>query len=449
MAQETEKVPLRVILLYALGQAGWSLAVYGVSNLLNYFYMPPEADNADISPPYIYQGAILGVVTLLGLISFGGRFIDAFIDPIVAGWSDRTVSRIGRRRKFMAFAFVPLALFGWLAFIPLQAGVSLLNAAWLIIVLLIFYFSFSMYVTPYTALISELGHRGNQTLLISTVVSVAWAVGFGIGINIYYCQSLVQAAVHVAPHVAFQIVLGLFSLLSALLMAVPVLFVNEPRYCAQIPSEKGSWEAVKLVFQNHNFKWFAVSDLLYWLSLTFIQMGMGYYITILLGLPPKQASLLQMVMLGASFLFYVPVNIMAHKWGKKRLMQVSFLSFSAVFIAVAFMGKLSVSPVVHAVGLGIIAALPIAIFSILPNAVVADIIDEDAILTGDHKAGQFYAVRTFMMKVGISLANLLFPSLLLLGKSSQNSTGIRLTAIVAAIFCFLGWLCFKPYRDKF
>ena len=447
--QQIDKTPLSVLLLYAIGQTGWSLAVYGVSNLLNYFYLPPEADHATVFPSYIYQGAILGIATLLGLISFGGRFIDAFIDPIVAGWSDRTVSRLGRRRKFMALSFIPLALFGWLAFMPLQEGESTLNALWLIFTLALFYFSLSMYVTPYTALISELGHKGNQTMLISTIVSVTWALGFGIGISIYYVQQLIGDAMAWPPHKAFQAGLGIFALLSALFMAIPVLFVNEPRYSTQIPSEKSSWEAVKAVFNDHNFKWFAVSDLMYWVSLTFIQMGMGYYITVLLELPSEQASLLQMVMLGVSFLFYVPVNIMARKWGKKRLMQISFLSFALVFIAVACMGKLAIPPLTYALGLGVLAALPIAIFSILPNAVVSDIIEQDALETGDHKAGQFYAVRTFMMKVGISLANLLFPSLLLLGKSSENSFGIRLTAIIAALFCILGWAFFRPYRDKF
>jgi hypothetical protein len=34
--------PLKVLILYAMGQLGWSLASFSVGNLLIYFYMPPE-----------------------------------------------------------------------------------------------------------------------------------------------------------------------------------------------------------------------------------------------------------------------------------------------------------------------------------------------------------------------------------------------------------------------
>ena len=58
----------------------------------------------------------------------------------------------------------------------------------------------------------------------------------------------------------------------------------------------------------------------------------------------------------------------------------------------------------------------------------------------------FYGVRNFMMKMGISLANLIFPSLLLFGKSADNPAGVQLTAAAAAVFCILGWVLFRKYE---
>ena len=80
--------PLKVLILYALGQFGWSLGGYGVGNLLIYFYMPPE-QGQPMFPSFLHQGAVLGVFTLIGILSAGGRLLDAFVDPLIANWSDR------------------------------------------------------------------------------------------------------------------------------------------------------------------------------------------------------------------------------------------------------------------------------------------------------------------------------------------------------------------------
>ncbi len=68
--------PLSVLILYALGQLGWSLGGYAVGNLLIYFYMPPE-QGQPVFPSFLFQGGVLVVFTLIGILSAGGRFLDA------------------------------------------------------------------------------------------------------------------------------------------------------------------------------------------------------------------------------------------------------------------------------------------------------------------------------------------------------------------------------------
>jgi len=41
-AVERKRLPRNILICYALGQAGWSLASYNVGSLLAYFYAPPE-----------------------------------------------------------------------------------------------------------------------------------------------------------------------------------------------------------------------------------------------------------------------------------------------------------------------------------------------------------------------------------------------------------------------
>ena len=86
-----------------------------------YFYMPPETAAATrIFPPFLFEGAVLGVFTIIGIINFGARLFDAVSNPLLASWSDRSRSRLGRRRFFLAVSAVPFALFSYLVFVPLR-----------------------------------------------------------------------------------------------------------------------------------------------------------------------------------------------------------------------------------------------------------------------------------------------------------------------------------------
>ncbi|MFP4618902.1 MAG: MFS transporter, partial [Spirochaetaceae bacterium] len=115
-----EKLPFWKKIIYALGQFGWSLASYGVANLLVYFYNPPTQNGGDtrMFPVFIGAAAVIGVA---GGIS---RLFDAITDPIIAGLSDRSESPLGRRRKFLLIGAVPFALLSVLVFVPPIQGPS-------------------------------------------------------------------------------------------------------------------------------------------------------------------------------------------------------------------------------------------------------------------------------------------------------------------------------------
>ena len=176
MRRGPEKLPFPKLIIFALGQLGWSLASYGVGNLVNYFYLPPDTAVSVVFPPFIYQGAIAGMLTVIGAITFVGRAFDSVTNPLIASWSDRSTARLGRRRLFMLVSAVPFSLFSVLVFVPLQhfscqpsLASSWANAAWLAAAILLFSFFFVMYTAPYNALISELGHNPKERLTISTV----------------------------------------------------------------------------------------------------------------------------------------------------------------------------------------------------------------------------------------------------------------------------------------
>lgn len=575
MANNIQSLPTWKKVMYAMGQFGWSLASYSVANLITYFYMPPETGAARIFPVFIFTGAIIFGLTVIGVINFGGRIFDAVTDPIIAGLSDRSKSKFGKRRLFLAISAFPFAALSFLVFFPIAGEQGVLNTIWLAVSVVLFYLFMTMYVTPYFALVSELGHTPKERLTLSTLISVTWALGFALGSQAYLFQGLFEQAL-VPADVSVQIVGSLegvksslssvsiqdftviqqlqnvianidlnmtsiqaglndmqmilkdtdlssifavhnlreyihevnidslpsiqelsnikymlsridlsslhelqtikpieslrtllnsqnlqeistnslqytilsFSGLAFIAMMLPVIFINEKKYSEPHISKEGSFQAVKSAFSNKNFRYFTISDLAYWLSLTFIQIGISYYITILLGLPKEMASQYMLVTFLTSFIFYVPVNLIAQKIGKKKLMIIGFIVFAVTFTLTAIMGYVMfIPPVLYGYIVMVIAGIPMAIFGILPNAIVADIAESDGIKTGNFKAGVFFAGRTFMQKMGMSIANLIFPSLLLLGNSITNDTGVRVSAVAALIFCIAGLLLFLKYDE--
>ncbi len=454
MSTTPEKLPGWKLVIFALGQLGWSLASYGVSNLIMYFYMPPETASATrIFPPFIYEGSVLGLFTIIGLINFGARFFDAITNPLIASWSDRSHAKMGRRRFFLAMSAIPFAVFAFLVFVPLRhftANPSLtaswINVAWLSVTILVFYFFFVMYFAPYNALISEFGHNPKERLMISTVIGVTWSLGFAVGNFVYDFQGSLERS-GMGPVKAFQTVEAIFAIAAAVLMLLPVLVINERRYAAYSVSNESTIQALRSSLRNKNFVRFLISEFLYNVCQTIIQMGIVYYVVTLLRLEKELTSFLMIVMFVLSFVFYFPITAITVKVEKKRVLLVGFGLLALLFAMFSLMGLVPMPPLIFAYVTVAVAAIPIAIFTIVPNAVVADIAEADGIETGNFKAGMFFGVRSFESNLGVSVANILFPSLLILGMSVEHPIGIRMSAIVSIVICAAGLFVFFLYDE--
>ena len=88
----------------------------------------------------------------------------------------------------------------------------------------------------------------------------------------------------------------------------------------------------------------------------------------------------------------------------------------------------------------------LVIFGILPQAVVADIAQSDAVTSGSSREGMFYAARTFAFKLGQSLSMLIFTAVSTIGNGS--GAGYRIAAFGAAVFCGAGGLILMFYDEK-
>ena len=445
-AETVEKLPLSKKIIYALGQLGWSLASYGAGNLLVYFYLPPETGGKAVFPPMIHQGYVLGMFTIIGLVFALGRVFDAVTDPLIASWSDRTHSAFGRRRKFLLIGGLPFALCSFLIFFPPVSVLSPVNTVWVTSMILLLYFFMTMYVTPFFAWLAELGHTSKERLHLSTLISITWAIGFMIGSQSIALQSYFEHFIE--PAKAFQLVMGIFAIVSTVLMYLPVIFISERRYCIPHASSEKMLESLKTAFRDRNFLVFTLSDFAYWSTLTFIATGMVYYVTSLLKVEKEFYSFLMMIMFLLSFAFYGPVNFIAAKIGKKKLVVIAFAIFAVAFGYTTVLGTLPIPSKVQGYIIVVLAAIPLAVFGILPNAIIGDIAEAYGNRTGIYKAGIFYGARTFMSKMGQMMGALVFPSLLLIGKAGGSNIGVRLTGAAAFLFCITGLILMLKYDEQ-
>lgn len=431
---------------FAAGQFGWAMLSGIISNWLVYFYQPDEAAISQGQTVFIPQGlAILGIITVIGGITALGRVFDAFTDPMIASLSDRCTSKNGRRIPFLKWASLPLALATVLVFWSPVNEKSWINAVFLLVRVLAYYLFITAYCTPYNALISELGHTQQERLNISTAISFTFIAGTAVA---YLAPAIWGIFVPALGRVgAIRLTFTVMAAIAWLCMLVPVFCIREKEYVNTVPVQESAFHSLAATFRNGEFRKFVGSDIFYWIALTMFQTGLPFFVTSLLKLPETMTTLYFVGMTALSVLFYLPVNKLTPKFGKKRMLLFAFVMFSTAFFYTGFMGKIPfLSAPVQGFVLMVFAALPMAIFGILPQAMVADIAESDSVTTGSNREGMFFAARTFAFKLGQSLSMLIFTAVSTIG--TGTGTGYRVAAFGAALFCGIGAVLLVFYNEN-
>lgn len=434
------------IWLFAAGQFGWSLLSGLISNWLVYFYQPDEAAISQGQILFIPQGLVVfGIFTVIGGITAFGRLFDAVTDPYIASLSDRCTSDKGRRIPFLKWASLPLAVSTVLVFWSPVNQNSRVNAFFLFAMVMVYYLSITAYCTPYTALIPELGHNQQERLNISTIISFTFIAGTAVA---YLAPVIWGGLIPGFGRVnAIRITFAVMAVIAFICMQIPVWTINEKEYVNTVPSQDTAFSSLVSTFKNKEFCKFAGSDILYWIAITMFQTGLPFFVTSLLKLPETMTTIYFVGMTALSLVFYIPINKLAPVLGKKKLILAAFGIFAAAYLYTGFLGKILVIPTnVQGFILMVSASLPMAVFGILPQAVVADIAQSDAKRTGSNREGMFYAARTFAFKMGQSLSMLLFTAISTIGGATGE--GYRIAAFGAALFCLLGGIVFLFYNEN-
>ena len=449
---ESRKLPFSKQIAYAFGMLGWSMMVNLIGVILVYFYAPPALEKGSAEtplPPLITQVAILGAFNVISLIMSSGRIIDAIYDPFIAQFSDRSKNPKGRRIPIMKLAIIPSFICCCLVFFPWHNYESSANIVWLVVMLIGFYVSSTTYIIPYNALLPEFAPSAEDKVRMSTFQSLGYVLGIGIAsFSLNVSVSFQHYFRFEDPLTAIQLSIVCFAAFAAICMAITVFAINERNYAVGAPSSIPIKVALRQTLTNKNFQLFIVADFSFYVAVTIITTGLIYFLEVLLQLDKTLGPSLMGTMVVVSLAFYPVVNYLARKVGKKIIVVVSMGILALVFLGVYALGKPDIDPTAQIFGLIAIAAIPLASLNILPNAILAEIIEKDSKETGENKEAIYFAVRYFFVKIAQTLGIALFAMFLLYGKDVGNDFGIRLNGILGFGLCLLAGIVFTRFKEK-
>ena len=156
MTNVSTHIPLRRLLPYALIEFPVGGAMNATSLFLGFHYASLGVDLAQI-----------------GLIMMAARLLDVLIDPAVGLMSDRTRSTWGRRKVWIAAGAPIFVLACWMLFKPPEDVSALYFAGWLVL----FWLGFSMINIPYYAWGAELSPDYHERTRITTWRTIAGTLG--------------------------------------------------------------------------------------------------------------------------------------------------------------------------------------------------------------------------------------------------------------------------------
>ncbi len=424
---EMDRLSLGQKLSYAFGYVGVSLITQVVMVWTLYFYAPPEGKGITHVP-----------IELAGLALAASRIVDSASDVIVGIASDRTRTKYGRRRPYILFGAPLLAVAFALLWTPPVIGPSLVNFAYLFILLLFFFTLYTVVVGPYLALFPEIATTKRDRIVLAT-----WQAVFnvaGLGIATLGSTFLIEKAGFKGMGLAIA-VLALISFL------IPGLTVKE-RF-SECERRPGFFEEFRFIFGNRAFRIYTISKLLIWFGFNMVIVSLAYITTIVIGLPRSMAGVVFAVALGIAAICFKPVGEIADKYGKKKTLAVSSLILAAAMALIPLIGHvpLPVSKVVQGVIVISLVGAPASALFVLPNAFIADIADHGASMCDHRLEGAYFGVQGFLNKVCMGLSSLAVGYVLgTFGYSASKPLGILLIGPLAAAFVVAGVAVFSEYE---
>lgn len=394
-----------------------TLALYALPNAA---YAVPTIPVAIYLPSFYAQSLGVGLAAT-GLALALARAVDVITDPLVGYWSDRTQTRFGRRKPFIAVGAL-LAAVGLFALLAPPAGVGVL---YLSIWAIVLYIGWTCVNVPYSAWGAELSDDYDERTRITAAREGLGIVGVLAAAGAPFLLGLVGFA-------SGERLLGLAVMTVALGAPLTVLLL---RY---VPERHGPVSqrlpgfglgGVAAIFANRSFRrligaWF-LNGFANGLPAVLLPLFLHYR----LGVSETERD-------GLVFLYFISAVItlplwlwLARRGSKDRAWRLAMVGACIAFLVVPFLetGDLAAFAVIC-----VITGVALGADITLPPAMQADVVDVDRMMTGKERAGLFFAVWSMTTKVAQTAAvAVAFPLLDALGLKGDAPPLIAIMALVA------------------
>jgi GPH family glycoside/pentoside/hexuronide:cation symporter len=379
MAEKAGKLSTRTKVFYGIGDIGNAV----VNSAIQFFLMKFYTDGALILP------ALAGNALLIG------KIWDAVNDPLFGWITDRTKSRFGKRRVFMLFGAIPLAIASALLwFVPTQDKVW--TFVWIAATFILFDTVWTLTNVPYYALTSELtddyDERSSLTTYRMVMAVPAYLVGAALTpaiVGLFALQRTGYAFIGIA-----------YGILAAVALLVSAAGFRERQKVSEIKPEASPFKSLLAALKNKPFVWLCTTYFIVNVSFAFIKILMAYYIEYQL-LMKAQTSLVMGLML-----ICVTVSLPFWQWVSRKMDKGPAYALGMVFGALAviltfFLPHKSTGLIYL---ISVLAGFGFSAQWIFPWAMVADVSDYDRVETGQQRSGMYYGVWGLATKISEALA---------------------------------------------
>ena len=453
MSQDTKGLrPLQRV-AYATPQTGVAISGTIMGSWLMFFLVPPDAE--------ISAGKVALVsAAAYGWLELWGKLVDAFADPIVGHWSDRTQSRWGRRMPFIVLG-TPLMVLSYSAmwFLPFEAG-SNENILYLGAVMSAYWIVFTIVLGPYSALLPEIATTAKERIVLSSTMGIFGAVGMILGgISGEFISRFPEGTTLMGVHIESGIQLvALFGGLSIFLCVVPAINIRESAHSPAKEVQIGVWQGVLDAAKNPAF--FPVVGIAFFFKLagTMVIAVLPYLTTVVLERSPGvagvveagmgeawQSRLLAIVVIGA--VLWMPfIHKVAEKRSNKSMMVIAASIYAFAMLSLPLSQSLP-DPTWGVIAVMLLLTFPTSIALIMPPVLFADVIDYDETTSGLRREGIYTGAVSLLTKWSEGLARVIVLSLLAFGSSKEDATGIWLVTPVAGLCMLLGLWLFRRYPE--
>lgn len=371
---------------------------------------------------FFYFSQILGLdATLTGISTLIALAFDAISDPIIGAISDNYKSeKWGRRHPFMLASALPFGLFIWLLFLPPTSLSQTGLFWWMTIFTILVRLSMTFFLIPGMSLGAELTddfeERNSVTSYRVFFAAIAPPLVITFGLLTFFTPTAENAngLFNAAAYPKFALLCGLLIIFLVLISTWGTrdTIPNLPK------SAKNSQRQTFVQFRNgisQAFKLASFRNLITYIMWVYIGIGVGtvfttYYTTYFFGLSEKELAAMPIgsFLGGVIALFLAPY--LGKKLDKKPTIIWSTLLFGFFFslpFNLRLLGWFPENDAPLLLPLYILAMLVAYLFIYvsmsISSSMMADVVDEYELHTGERQEGMFFAALSFAYKCTIGL----------------------------------------------